>query len=181
MVNKKRSGLARAQCLHHRNQFRSARSGLALRFVLPLTTVLLSFAEVAAFDPAPEPMLVPGMLVLFVVPVAEVLPVASVRAAVEPAAGAVARVFGVTVLPTLFAASPAWVAAEGSVRTKVPVLGWGAAFCMASCAFWGVTPILVAGVAAVCAHVPPAVSDNAAPKAKLFIECFNIIRFFLKN
>lgn len=170
MVNEKRSGLARAQCPCHNNQFLSARSGLVVRFVLPLTTVLLSFAEVDAFEPAAEPMLVPGMLVLFVAPAAEGLPVASVRAAVEPAAGAVARVFGVTALPTLFAASPAWVAAEGSVRTKVPVLGWGAAFCMASCAFWGVTPILVAGVAAVCAHVPPTVNANAAPKAKFFIE-----------
>lgn len=89
-----------------------------------------------------------------------------------PTLGVVA-LFVVPVLLRFLAASSARVAAEGSVLTKVPVLGCGAAFCMASLASCGVTPMFVVGlfgVGVVCAQAPPAVRANVAQKAKSFIE-----------
>jgi hypothetical protein len=136
--------------------------------------VLLSFAEEEPVGFAPDPILVLGVVaLLFIVPAVEVLLGTPLRVEVAFVAGVAARVFGVAELPRSFAASSARVTAEGSVRTKLPVLACGTAFCVASLASWGVTPMVVVGVVAVvavCAQAPPAVSANAAHKDKFFIE-----------
>ena len=142
-------------------------------FALAVTSVLVGLVEEVRPWLALESVLALGVAALFIVPAAEVLLGASVRVGVPPPTGAVALLFGVAVLLRFLAASSARAAAEVSVCTKVPVLGCGTAFCVASLASCGVTPMFVVGavvVGAVCAQAPPTVSANVAHKAKSFIE-----------
>lgn len=60
-------------------------------------------------------------------------------------------VVDVTAFFTSFAACSAWAAAVGSVRTRVAVLAFGTAFCVASFASCGVTPMVVVGAVVVVA------------------------------
>ena len=135
-------------------QLRSTRGALVAAFPLPATPVLLTPAteELAWFEPVPDALL-------------DVVAVAFPEGVVV--------LFGVTAFFASFAACWAWVAAEGSVRTRVAVLAFGTAFCVASFASCGVTPMAVAGagvVAEVWAQAPPAANANVAHKAHFFIE-----------
>jgi len=142
-------------------------------FALAMTSVLERLVEEVPPWLALESVPALGTVALFVVSAAEVLLGASVRMGFAPPTEAAVLLFGAVVLLGFLAASSTREVTEGSVRTKVPVLGCGTAFCVASLASCGVTPMFVVGlvvVGAVCAQAPPAVRANVAQKAKSFIE-----------
>jgi predicted lipid-binding transport protein (Tim44 family) len=95
----------------------------------------------------------------------------------------VVLVFGITAFLASFAASSARAAAEGSVLTKVPVSCRGTAFCVASLASCGVTPMDVLGVATgagVCAQTAPVAIANVTHNPKPFIDTFFMTQLFPK-
>lgn len=141
-------------------QLRSARDARVVVFPPPEISLLLTpvVEEPNWFELAAVPLL-DGVAVVF-------------------AEGAVVDV---TTFFTSFAACSAWAAAVGSVRTKVAVLAFGTAFCVASFASCGVTPMAVVGTVAVTAfwaHTPTAVNANVAHTTQFFIEQFDMARFF---